>query len=92
MENQANKEGLLMAYRVPGFRARAHVEPYDGAHSAFVITLDRRQKKRCAACAARCITAFTTEDGFERAIWTVAAVPSISISSIAAWRAESAAA
>jgi hypothetical protein len=44
MENRANKQSLLMAYRVPGFRARARIDSYEVKHPAFVITLDRRQK------------------------------------------------
>jgi hypothetical protein len=68
MENQANQEALLAAYRVPGFRARARVDSYDGKYPAFVITLDRRQKKRCAAHAARSVIAFMTNAGAARAI------------------------
>ena len=92
MDNQANKEGLLAAYRVPGFRARARVETYEGKHPAFVLTLERRQKKRGAACAARRITAFTIEEGTGRAIWTAAERLFISTSTIAVWRAKGAAA
>ena len=39
----------MAAYRVSGFRVRARVDVYEGKHEAFVITLERRQKKRCVA-------------------------------------------
>jgi hypothetical protein len=90
MENQANNEGLLAAYRIAGFRTRARIDSYEGKHKAFVITLDRRQKKRCAASAARRITVFMIGGGTGRAIWIAAAAPFIWTSSIAAWPAKGA--
>jgi hypothetical protein len=52
MEKEVEKESLLAAYKVPGFRAQARMEVYDiKDHPALVITLERR------------ITAFTTRDG-----------------------------
>ncbi len=80
MENQANKETLLAAYRVPGFRARAQIDSYEDNHAAFVITLDRRQKKRCAAYAGQPATVSMTSVGVghatlaaadEKFIWTL---------------------
>jgi hypothetical protein len=68
MENQANQESLLAAYRVSGFRARARVDAYEGKHPAFVITLERRQKKRCVADAARRSTVSMTGAVAARAI------------------------
>lgn len=53
MKKTSDKTTLLDAYRVPGFRLRRHVDGYDLAKPAFVITLDRRSKKRCAVCAAK---------------------------------------
>jgi hypothetical protein len=92
MENEANQESLLAAYRVPGFRARARIDSYEDKHPAFVITLDRRQKKRCAACAARHITASTIESGIARATSIAATTRCIWTSSCAAWLAKGAAA
>ena len=41
---------LRDAYKVSGFRGRARIDSYDELkHPAFVLTLDRRSKKRCAA-------------------------------------------
>jgi hypothetical protein len=66
MEKQPDKKSLLDAYRVPGFRARARVA--GGDLPVFVITLDRRSKKRCAVHAASPVAAFTTTAGVGRAI------------------------
>ena len=68
MENQANKKTLLAAYRVPGYRARARVDVYEDKHPAFVITLERRQKKRCVAYAEQSATVSMTGVGDARAI------------------------
>ena len=68
MGKQPNKKSLLDAYRLPGFRVRARVDGIGGDPSTFVITLDRRQKKRCAALAANPAAVFTTTDGAGRAI------------------------
>ena len=93
MEEQAEKESLLAAYQVPGFRAQARVEVYEiEDRPALAITLDRRQKKRCVLAAARRITAFTTKDGFASATLIAERTRSVWILSIGAWHAESAAA
>ena len=93
MEEQAEKESLLAAYKVPGFRAQARVDVYEiKDRPALAITLERRQKKRCALTAARRITAFTTRDGFAPATLIAERMRSVWILSIGAWRAESAAA
>lgn len=63
MKKSSDKTTLLDAYRVPGFRLRKHVDGYDLAKPAFVITLDRRSKKRCAVAAARHAATFTTRAG-----------------------------
>jgi hypothetical protein len=68
MENQPDRKSLLDAYRVPGFRARSRVDGIGGDPPVFVITLDRRSKKRCAAPAANLVAAFTTTAGVGRAI------------------------
>ncbi len=55
MENQVNKSGMLAAYRVSGFRARARIGNDESEPPAFVIMLDRRQKKTvCCACGKSC--------------------------------------
>ena len=63
MKKSSDKTTLLDAYRVPGFRLRKHVDGYDLAKPVFVITLERRSKKRCAACAARRAATSTTRAG-----------------------------
>lgn len=93
MEEEAEKESLLAAYRVPGFRARMRVDVYEiKGRPALAITLERRQKKQCVRAAARRITAFTTSDGSALATLIAERMRRIWISNIGAWRAESAAA
>jgi len=72
MENQAIPGSLLAAYCVSGFRARACVDVYEGEHPAFVITLERRQKKRCVADVARRSTVSMTDAVAARAILAAA--------------------
>ena len=93
MEEQAEKESLLAAYKVPGFRAQARVEVYEiKDRPALAITLERHQKKRCVPAAARRITASTTKDGFAPATLIAERTKFFWILSIGAWRAGSAAA
>jgi hypothetical protein len=93
MEEQTEKESLLAAYKVPGFRAQALVDVYEiKDRPALAITLERRQKKRCVPTAARRITAFTTKDGFALATLIAERTRSVWILSVGAWRAGSAAA
>ena len=55
---------LRDAYKVSGFRGRARIDSYDELkHPAFVLTLDRRSKKRCAAGAEKGAAAFTANAG-----------------------------
>ena len=71
MKKQANKtpiKSLRDAYKVHGFRVRARIDSYEYKPPAFVLTLDRRSKKRCAADAGRRAAAFTTNAGDGRAI------------------------
>jgi hypothetical protein len=68
------------------------VDAYEGKYAVFVITLERRQKKRCVPTAARRITAFTTKDGFALATLIAERTRSVWILSVGAWRAGSAAA
>ncbi|MCK5519331.1 MAG: hypothetical protein KAI61_07945 [Alphaproteobacteria bacterium] len=58
MKQSSDKRTLLTAYRVPGFRARSGVDCVPDELLAFVITLDRRQKKRYAVAAEKSIAAF----------------------------------
>lgn len=92
MKNPSDKHALLDAYRVPGFRARARVEGADHKPPAVVITLDRRQKKRGAAVAGRCIAAFMTADGIAPVTLVVATARFIWTLNGAVWTARGAAA
>jgi hypothetical protein len=73
-------KSLRDAYKVSGFHVRARIDSYDELdHPAFVVTLDRRSKKRCAAGAGRFAAAVTTSAGDGRAILAAAIGKSISI-------------
>lgn len=95
MEKQPDKtpvKNLRDAYKVSGFRVQARIDSYEELeHPAFVVTLDRRSKKRYAAGAAKSAAAFTTDGGDGRAILAVAIGKSISIFRCAAWPARPAA-
>jgi hypothetical protein len=55
---------LRDAYKVSGFRVRARIDSYDELkHPVFVLTLERRSKKRCAAGAGKFAAAFTANAG-----------------------------
>jgi hypothetical protein len=55
---------LRDAYKVCGFRGRARIDSYDELKPpAFVLTLDRRSKKRGAAGAEKGAAAFTANAG-----------------------------
>jgi hypothetical protein len=92
MTNHPNKRTLLTAYRVPGFRTQARVDSYDDNHPAFVITLNRRSKKRCAAAVEKSITASMTGAGTEHGISIVGIAKSISTLKCAVWTAKGVAA
>ena len=80
MENEAEKRTLLEEYHVAGFQTRAQVEAYDDVSpAAFVVTLDRRSKKRCAAVAEKCTGVCTIVDGDARATLGAASERYISI-------------
>lgn len=82
MKTQPNKmpiKNLRDAYKVSGFRVQARIDSYDELeHPAFVVTLDRRSKKRRAAGVGRLAAAFTTNAGDGRAILAAAIEKSIS--------------
>jgi hypothetical protein len=82
MKKQPNKtpiKNLRDAYQVSGFRVQARIDSYDELeHPAFVVTLDRRSKKRRAVGAGRFAAAFTTSAGDGRAILAAAIGKSIS--------------
>jgi len=87
MQNQPEEspvKNLRDAYKVEGFRLRAQLDSYDHEPPAFVLTLVRRSKKRCAAAAENRVAAATTRAGAVRAISAVAIGKSISISKCAA--------
>jgi len=44
---------LRDAYKVSGFRVCAKIDSYEHEPPAFILTLDRRSKKRCVADAGR---------------------------------------
>ena len=91
MENRADTQTLLDAYRTPGFQTRARVDSYALEPPAFVITLERRQKKRFAAAAEKPFPASTTGGGAVRAILDAATTKFISISRCAVCAARRAA-
>jgi hypothetical protein len=71
---------LRDAYKVKGFRVRARIDSYDDLeHPAFVLTQDRRTKKRCAAVAGSFAGAGTTNAGGGLATLAAATGRSISI-------------
>ena len=71
---------LRDAYKVKGFRVQARIDSYDDLeHPAFVLTLDRRTKKRCAPVAGSFAGADTTNAGGGHATLAVATGRSISI-------------
>jgi hypothetical protein len=84
MKKSPDKTTLLDAYRVPGFRLCAHVDGYTLAKPVFVITLERRSKKVCAAGAVRRAGPFTTRAGVVCAILGAGIEKSISIFKCAA--------
>jgi len=88
MKKQPDKtpiKSLRDAYQVSGFRVRARIDSYDELeHPAFVITLDRRSKKRSAADVGRFAAAVTTNGGDGRAILDAAIGKSISTFTCAA--------
>lgn len=72
MKKQPDKRSiptLRDAYKVRGFHVQARIDSYDELkHSAFVVTLDRRSKKRFAVGARKFVAAFTINAGGARAI------------------------
>jgi hypothetical protein len=83
---------LRDAYKAPGFRVRAKIESYEEIKpAAFVVTLDRRSKKRCAGGAESFAAACMTNAGDGRAILGAEAGKFISIFTCAALHAGSAA-
>ena len=77
------KTSLNALYSFPSFRARSKLKGILGDSHARIITLVRRQKKRCAAHAAKPLGASTTGGLTASAIWTRAARESTWNSSIA---------
>jgi hypothetical protein len=75
---------LRDAYKVHGFRVRARIDSYEYEPPVFVITLDRRSKKRCVAGAGKYAVACTTNAGDGHAILDAGSTRCISTSSGAA--------
>ncbi len=88
MKTQTSLNAL---YSFPGFRARSRLKGILGDSHARVVTLMRRQKKRCAAHAARLLAASTTARAIKYGMWTRAAHGFTWHSSIAGWIAADAA-
>jgi hypothetical protein len=87
MKKQANPtpiQTLRDAYKVHGFRVRARIDSYEHEPPVFVITLDRRSKKRGAAGAGKRAAACTTNAGDGHAILDAGSTTGISTSSCAA--------
>jgi hypothetical protein len=94
MKKQANHpliKTLRDAYKVHGFRVRARIDSDEHAPPAFVITLERRTKKRGAAGAGKRAAVVPTNAGDGRAIVAVGRMTVLSTSSCAAWRVRRAA-
>jgi hypothetical protein len=72
MKKQPDKSSIRTlrdAYRVRGFHVQAKIDSYDELkYPAFVVTLDRRSKKRFAADAGKFVAGFTINAGGARAI------------------------
>jgi len=77
MDKSLAKASLLDGYRTAGFHVRAWIKPHVGDPKGLVIMLARRQKKRCAAGAAKFISASTTVRPNWRATSPVAIVGSM---------------
>jgi hypothetical protein len=71
MKKPANKPRLLDVYRRPGFRVRSRLDRYECTPPVFVITFDRRQKKRVVAGAEKPAKGRTIDVGTGRAILAV---------------------
>lgn len=92
MEKRPEIKSLLDGYRVPGFKTRARVKPDEKAPTAFVLTLDRRQKKQAVGSGGRLTEVFMIGNGVARVTSVVGAARSISTMHCAVWSAKSAAA
>ena len=88
MKTQPDRKALHDAYRVSGFRTRARVEEDEHTPPAFVITLDRRQKKRFAKGVATRTEASMIDAGIAPAISLAAIARCISTLNGDAWSAK----
>ena len=79
------KTSLNALYSFPGFRARSKLKGILGDSPARIVTLVRRQKKRCAAHAAAPYAVSTTGASIGFAIRTRVVRGSTWNSSIAGW-------
>ena len=87
MKTQPDRKALHDAYRVSGFRTRARVAGDEHTPPAFVLTLDRRQKKRFAKGVATRTEASMIDAGIAPAISLAGIAKCISPLNGAAWNA-----
>jgi hypothetical protein len=87
MKKHHEIRSLIDAYRVRGFKTRARVEQAENEPMAFVLTLDRRQKKHAVENVEHRAAVTMTASGVAPAISIAVAAPSILILSCAAWLA-----
>lgn len=85
------KKSLLDAYRFRGFRPQRHIKGVFGDKIAYLITLKRRSKKRCAGVVARSIKASTTDASNKSATCLAANAAFIWNLNFVAWTANGAA-
>jgi len=78
---------LTDLYSFPGFRARSKLKGMFGDSWTRIVTLARRQKKRCVLHVTRPRGASTTGRSIESETWTRGAPGSIWNSSTAVWLA-----
>ena len=91
MKKQANHppiKTLRDAYNIHGFRGRARIDSDEHEPPAFVITLERRQKKRFAKGVAKRTEASMTDAGIAPAISSAAIMRCISTLNGDAWSAK----
>ena len=84
MKKPPHKPRLLDVYRLPGFKVRSRLDRYECTPPVFVITFDRRQKKRVAAGAEKLVKERMIDAGIGRAILAALTTRSIWTSRCAA--------
>jgi len=64
------KKLLRDLYSFPGFRARATLKPHPGDPGGYIVTLERRQKKRSVQDAAKKPQAIVIDEPIGYETWT----------------------